>query len=247
MARKIVRDIRAVARVGRRPRGSPKLDRDTIVALGLALTKSTPLQDVSIVRIAREFGVTPASIHYHLDGREALTSGIVTLFVREMLDGWPHLTGQWRSDLEAVAATIYRHYVAYPGISAYFVAQNRFRVLVPAVEREGGDHLFRFLDHFFSAIGQANLDARRTAMYGLLLMRFIHTSAHATASHQWPGEQRLLKFHMSRLEQEKFPHIHRVREEYLHLAGDYAFTSGLGLMLDGLEVERRRQQKSGRD
>src|SRR6516165_8910078 len=118
MKQKRLREGRSQPRRGPRPPGSRKLDRDAILAVGLALTKSLPLQDVSIVRVARELEVTPASIHYYVEGRDALTLGIVNLFIHDLLAEWPQPRAPWKSNLEAAATAIYRHYVRYPGIAA---------------------------------------------------------------------------------------------------------------------------------
>jgi AcrR family transcriptional regulator len=231
---------------GRRPTGSAELNRDVILAKGLALSRQVPLQDISMVRLAREFGVTAASIHNYLEGRSSLTSGIVELFLSEMLRGWPKPSRSWQSDLSAVATAIYRHFVRYPGIAAYFVAQNRFRVLIPAVAQDGGEPLLRFLDQYFAAINRAGLDPQRSAVYALVLMQFIHISAHATASHQWPSEQRLLRSNLSRLGRERYPAINRLRDSYLRVEGESAFKAGVALILSGLEVERRAIRKTAR-
>ena len=124
------------------PAREPQARCNVILAVGLALTKSLPLQDVSIVRVARELDVTPASIHYYLEGRDALTLGIVNLFIHDLSAEWPQPRSSWKADLEATATAIYRHYVRYPGIAAYFAAQNRFRVFIPAGEQRGAEHLY---------------------------------------------------------------------------------------------------------
>jgi AcrR family transcriptional regulator len=229
-----------VARRGPRPSGSRKLERDVILAVGLALTKSLPLQDVSIVRVARELEVTPASIHYYIEGRDALTLGIVNLFIHDLLAEWPRLRASWKPDLEAVAMAIYRHYVRYPGIAAYFAAQNRFRVFIPAGKHHGAEHLHRFLERYFAAIAAVGLNAKRSAVYALVLIQFIIATAHATASHQLPGEQGNLGAVLSALDRRIYPNIHRMRASYLGLAGDDAFRAGLHLILAGLQTERRR-------
>ncbi|MBV9236236.1 MAG: TetR/AcrR family transcriptional regulator C-terminal domain-containing protein [Xanthobacteraceae bacterium] len=230
-----------MVRRGPRPPGSRKLDREVILAVGLVLTKSLPLQDVSIVRVARELDVTPASIHYYLEGRDALTLGIVTLFIHDLLAEWPQPRSSWKPDLEAVATAIYRHYVRYPGIAAYFAAQNRFRVFIPAGEQRGAEHLHRFLERYFAAIAAVGLNARRSAVYSLVLIQFIIAAAHATASHQLPGEQDELGAVMAALDRRSYPNIHRMRASYLGLAGDDAFRAGLHLILAGLQAERRKQ------
>jgi AcrR family transcriptional regulator len=243
MAGKKTRKVRTTPKRGPRPPGSGKLDRDVILAAGLVLTKSIALQDVSIVRIAREFDVTPASIHYYLHSRDALTSGIVSLFVRDLLDVWPALGSSWKTDLENVASAIYRHYVQYPGIAAYFAGQNRFRVFIAAGGQEHAEHLNRFLEAFFAAVARVGLDNRRTAVYALVLIQFIIAAAHSKASHQLPGEQGELGGLLASLDHRKYPTINRMRTSYLGLAGDDAFRAGLGLILRGLQAERRTRQQ----
>jgi AcrR family transcriptional regulator len=227
------------ARRGPRPPGSRKLDRDVILAVGLALTKSLPLQDVSIVRIARELEVTPASIHYYLDGRDALTLGIVNLFIHDLLAEWPQPVASWKPDLKAAATAIYRHYVRYPGIAAYFAGQNRFRIFIPAGEQRGAEHLHRFLERYFAVIAAVGLNARRNAVYALVLIQFVIAAAHATASHQLPGEQDKLGAVLSGLDPRLYPNIRRMRASYVKLGGNDAFRAGLHLILAGLQAERR--------
>ncbi len=246
MKRKPAGRKRLGPRRGPRPHGSRQLDRDVILAAGLALTKSLALQDVSIVRVAHEFGVTPASIHYYLDGREALTSGVINLFFHDMLSEWPITGRAWANELESVARVIYRHYVRYPGIAAYFAGQNRFRVLIQGSRQAGAEHQFRFLERYFAAIDRVGLSPRWGAVYALVLIQFIIAAAHATASHQLPGEQHQIGALMAGLNRAEYPAIHRMRASYLGLAGDEAFAAGLHLIVAGLRSERPRRNKSAR-
>jgi len=224
---------------GRRPASAAALDRTAILACGLRLAETTPLQEISIVRVAAALAVTPATIHYHLKGRGALTAGIVNLFFHEMMAAWPQPVGRWRDDLAAVARAIYRRYRGHPGIAAYFASQNRFSILIPATEHAGGEALFRFLDAYFAAVAAVGLEPRRTATFAVILIQFIFTTAHATASRHLPGEQAHLRDYIERLDPARFPSIARMREGYLTLAGDEAFDAGLDLILAGLELERR--------
>lgn len=224
---------------GRLPTGSPKLDRDQIIACGLALSRTIPLQDLSIVRVANELGVTPAMIHYHVEGREVLTSAIVKRFMRELVDVWPKPGGKWKQDLEAVARTMYRHFLAYPGMSAFFALQNRFEAFTSALEKDDERALFEFLDLYFAAFRAAGLDADRTAPFAILLLQFIHSSAHHTSRHHWPAEQKRLQAHLAKLEDQGFANIGFLRDSYLRVAGSGAFDAALKLIIDGLEAERR--------
>lgn len=218
--------------------GGGRLNHNSIVAAGLALTKSVALQDVSIVRLARELGVTPASIHYYVDGREALTSGVVYLFFQELLSDWPEPKKTAPATLEAVARTIYRRYVRYPGIVSYFAGQNRFRLLVQSGRGPGSENLYRFIERYFAAIESVGLSAQNVAVYGFVLIQFIIAAAHATASHQLPGEQRKLGDLLSELGRKEYPTVQRIRRSYLALSGDEAFAVGVRLILAGMKAER---------
>lgn len=224
---------------GRLPTGSPKLNRDQIVACGLELARSIPLQDLSIVRIAQELKVTPALIHYHVEGREVLTSAIVKKFMRELVEKWPQPAGKWRSDLEAVARTMYGHFLSYPGISAFFVAKNRFEVFTSALEKDDERALFEYLDLFFGAFRSVGMEADRVAPYSIVFLQFIHSSAHHTASRHWPVENKPLRSHLAKLETKGFDNIGFLRDSYLRVTSDSAFEAGLKLVLDGLAAERK--------
>lgn len=241
MATRSPQTVRQPARrgPGRLPTGSPKLGRAQIVACGLELARRIPLQDLSIVRIAQELKVTPALIHYHVEGREVLTSAIVKRFMRELVDIWPKPTGKWRADLEAVAHTMYSHFLAYPGISAFFVAKNRFEVFTSALEQDDERALFDYLDLFFGAFRSVGMEADRIAPFAIVFLQFIHSSAHHTASHHWPVENKPLRSHLAKLESKGFANIGFLRDSYLRVTGDDAFEAGLKLILDGLEAERR--------
>ena len=224
---------------GRLPTGSPKLNREQIVTCGLALARNIPLQDLSIVRIATELKVTPALIHYHIEGREVLTSAIVKRFMRELVEIWPKPTGKWRPDLEAVARMMYRHFLSYPGISAFFAAKNRFEVFTSALEKDDERALFEYLDLFFGAFRNVGMEADRIAPYAIVFLQFIHSSAHHTASHHWPVENKPLRSHLAKLETKGFANIGFLRDSYLRVTGDGAFEAGLKLIIDGLAAERR--------
>ena len=105
------------------------LDRPTILSVSLQLTKTVPLSELSVVRVARELGVTPGLIHYYLGGRDGLTSGVMNAFYREAVESWPSEAKDWRQNLEVVANAVYRFYLRYPGIVVYVASHNRYRLV----------------------------------------------------------------------------------------------------------------------
>ena len=137
-----------------------RLDLATIVSMGLHLTRRVPLQDVSIVRIARELKVSPGSVHYHLKGRSSLTTGIINQFYREMLERWPTPQGSWKSDVIAMATELHDHFCDYPGVAAYYVQHNRYDVLIPATSVEGGGVAMKFFEKYLSTFENSGTRAR---------------------------------------------------------------------------------------
>jgi AcrR family transcriptional regulator len=238
---------RSAPRRGRRGRGRPAgaesglLDKNLIISIATQLARSVPLSELSIVRIAHELGVTPALIHYYLGGRDALTSGVMNAFYKELIEEWPTVAGaDWQHRLEVVAGTVYRAHVRYPGIAAYVVSHNRFR-MIQNVEKGETDYGIEFFERFTSAVQSIGFDAPATAIYAHLLMEFITTSAHATMRHMWPGEHRdFLDPKLAVLESGAFPATHFVRKSLTSLNASAAFTTGLRLYTQALELNREQ-------
>jgi Tetracyclin repressor-like, C-terminal domain len=226
-----------------RPLGaeSALLDRATILSIAVQLTKSVPLADISIIRVARELGVTPALIHYYMGGggRHAVTSGVMNFFYGELVKDWPQNPGSdWRHYLEVVAGAVYRGFIRYPGVAAYAVSHNRFR-MIQSTNKSDVDYGIEFFERFTQAIMAIGFNAQSTITYSHLLIEFIISSAHATVRHMWPGEHKeFLNKKLSALDPEQFPATHFVRESLINLNASEAFTIGLGLFLQALELNR---------
>ncbi len=230
-----------------RSRGRPPvsenalLDRRLIIGCAFELSKSVPLQELSIVRVARELGVTPALIHYYLAGRDALTSGVMNSFFRDLQREWPEPSGRWRADIETLAHHIYARLVTYAGVAAYMVAHNRFR-LVQLDHGGETDYGILLFERFVGLVREAGFDARRTGMVSNLLMEQIVSAAYATVRHRWPGDHgSMLERAFAQLDQKQFPHTFFVRKQFAHFSGDAAFAEGLSLTLSGLTQERAKR------
>jgi AcrR family transcriptional regulator len=227
--------------------GSAMLDRETILSLSFQLTKSVPLTELSIVRVARELGVTPALIHYYLGGRndlggrDALTSGVMNAFYRELVEQWPPETGDWKHNIEVVAYAVYRAHLRYPGIAMYVSTHNRYQMVQDVGEGET-DFGLVFFEKFLATVRQAGFDAERTGTYAHLLIMFVTSSAHATVTHRWPGQHsEFLSAKLAALDPADFPSTHFVLKSFTHLNAAEAFATGLLLMVQSLELERGRK------
>jgi len=236
----------SAARGARRP-GRPAgaenglLDRKMILSVAFDLANDVPLADLSIVRLARELGVTPPLVHYYLGSRDSLTSGVMNAFYRELIEGWPKPRSGWRESLEVVASSVYEAHIRHPGIASYVVSHNRFR-MVQKVEPGEIDYGILFFERFVAAVREAGFDARSTGVYAHLLIEFISAYAHATVAHRWPGEHsNFLNERLAELNPNSFPSAHFVSKSFTRLDAGSAFATGLRLFLHGLEFEREQR------
>src|ERR1700754_4137584 len=103
-----------------RPAGSNVgISLASILRTSYRLAKTVPLQELSIVFVAKKLGVTPALIHHYVGGRDWLPAGTMTLFYSDLLRKLPDNTGDWKRDIPKMARAIYDHLVLYAGVAAY--------------------------------------------------------------------------------------------------------------------------------
>lgn len=228
---------------GRRP-GRPsksegsQINRAAILKLGYRLAKTEDLQNISMVLVAKEMGVTTPLIHYYIKSRDHLTSGIMNLFFRDMMKRFPAPTGLWESDLTQAAWTMYRHYVDYAGIAAYTLLNNQFRIF-QLTEPGEEDYGATTLEHFTTLVLRSGCTAERAGTYSHMLREFIVSSAHAATSARYPSQQKVfLQQKVATLEPDLYPSIHATVGTQVTLDAEGAFREGCHLFLMGLKDNR---------
>ncbi len=240
---KTVKSAPAPRRPGRPPANEPeRANRASIMRAGLKLTKSVALQDLSIVGLARSMDITPALVHYYLGSREQLTSGIINLFYKGAVRKWPEQTGNWHHDVVSVSEHLYGHLLAYPGIAAYLVQKNEFRV-VQATEGDDTDFGLQLLELFIGTIRSVGLSAERTSIYTHMMREFLFSTAHRTTCELFPSQQREeLEKTIAKLSPEKWPNVTFPQESLLEIDGDRVFHEGIELFLLGMERDRSNER-----
>jgi AcrR family transcriptional regulator len=233
---------------GRPPRSHSSINRTTILRTAHRLSKTIPLQELSIVVVAKEMGVTPALIHYYIiGGRDWLTSGIMNMFYRDLLKRLPEFTGNWARDLRAATRAIFERLIEYGGVASYMASHNRFRTfqLTAFGERDYGVEV---LEKLAACVLQAGRAEDRTGIYTFLIMEFIINAAHGKARHHFPSDHRaFLEEKVAKLDAEKFPTLMLTKSAPLSLGAETAFEEGMRLLMLGLELEPlRTQARTGR-
>jgi AcrR family transcriptional regulator len=220
------------------------ISRLSILRAALRLTKTTPLQDLSILMVARSMKVAPGLIHYYIGGRDWLTSGVINLFYRDLLKIWPKETGDWQVDLLATARTMYDQFMTYPGVCAYIVSNNRFRIfqLTEFSDRDWG---VEFLERFAGRVHAAGLPGSRSATYVHMLMNLVINVAHNTTDKIYPAEHsKMIEEKTAQLDPQKYPNIFYGRESPLRINGAGSLEEGCRFILLGMTTDLKESNAS---
>ncbi|MFY3551224.1 TetR/AcrR family transcriptional regulator [Achromobacter insolitus] len=210
------------------------LSRATIIERAIALARETSLEQISMVQLARDFGVAPGLIHYYLGGRDKLISGVLNNYYRERLARMPPLTGNWRADIEAIARVSLNYAVENPGVSTYVASHNRFR-LFQDVESGETDFGAAFFNHVTTAFMQGGFSAEQVALAYHLLAQFLVASSRAEASKQLPVYHRdFIRSRLDAMPADRYPGARYVSDAFSSLNTELAFEAGLGILLDGI-------------
>lgn len=210
------------------------LSRVAIIQHAIKLSKSVPIDQISMVQIAKDFGVAPGLIHYYLGSRDNLISGILNHYYRIRMSKMPPLTGDWRADVEEIARTSFSIGRQNPGVSMYIASHNRFR-LFQEVGPEEVDYGLAYFNHLTSAYMQGGFSPEQTALAYHLTAQYLVASTTAEAARQLPAyhEAFILK-KLESLPAKQYAGASYVSKAFAVLASDTAFESGLAILLNGV-------------
>lgn len=213
----------------------PELSREAVLEAAFSMTATERLDSLSMVRVAAVMGVSPSLVHYYLDSRDALTSGVINRFFRAVCEAAPKPHRDARKDIERVARANYAVMLAKPGVVDYLASHNRFR-LVQQVQEGETDYGVLAFERLSAAIMRAGYSNQDAAMLGHLVRMFVLSSAQAEANFQTPGfHKRFLDDTLSRFNQTTYPGLHYSLREFAALEGSEVFKTGLDILLNGFE------------
>jgi AcrR family transcriptional regulator len=231
--------------VVKRPRGRPKrepsaedrtgLTREVIIAKAAALTQSEPLTEISMVRLARDFGVAPGLIHYYVGSRDELVSGVLNLYFRDRVARMRAPTGDWREDLREIARTTMATMLQYRGVAAYISSHNRYRLFQKVLPGET-DYGLEFFNIFAATLQRGGLSPKTAATGYHLIMQYLVSCSMIEIGRQMPGEHRaFIRQRLAGLEAEKYSGALYIAAEFSQLNFAETFEVGLDFLISGLE------------
>ncbi|AOY95344.1 TetR family transcriptional regulator [Cupriavidus sp. USMAA2-4] len=216
----------------------PMLSRTAILQHAIALTRTMPLDQISMVQLAKDFGVAPGLIHYYLGGRDKLVSGVLNDYYRMRMSRTPALSGDWRGDVERIARLSFQVALENPGVSIYVASHNRFR-LFQDVEPGETDYGMEFFNRMTSAIMQGGFSAEQVALAYHLIAQYLVSTSMAEASRQLPAyHQAFIEEKLSQVPAGQYPGARFVAKAFSRLSSETAFEEGLRITLDGIEAWR---------
>ncbi|OZI71985.1 TetR/AcrR family transcriptional regulator [Bordetella genomosp. 12] len=218
---------------------TPLISRAQIIERAVQLTKVEPLEELSIVGLARDFGVASSLIHYYVGSRDGLISGVVNEYFKRRVQGLVELTGQWRQDIERHARLSYDFMVEYGGVLRYVMAHNRFR-LFQQVEAGQTDYGLVYLNRVAEIFRSGGFSPEDTAMGYHLLAQYIMTAAYADVSRQLPAMH--AKYIRKRLEAastQDYAAAHYMLGPFTELDAKRSFETGLKMLLDSMAQWRK--------
>ncbi|MGC3985616.1 MAG: TetR/AcrR family transcriptional regulator C-terminal domain-containing protein [Pseudorhodoferax sp.] len=224
---------------------TPLLSREAILDKAVELAMVEPLSDLSIVGLARQFGVTPALIHYYAGSRDDLISGVINRYFMERVAMLKPLTRRnWRSNVEDHARAIFDVMKKYGGVLRYLMSHNRFRLFQHVGPGET-DYGMEFLNQIANIFRSGGFSPAQCAMGYHLLMQYVMTSAYAEVNRQLPATH--AEYILGRIRatsSDRYPAAHYFAVPLSEVDSESAFEAGLEIMLDGMASWLKKDARS---
>lgn len=213
------------------------LSRTIIIEHATRLSREESLADISIVRLAKELAVTPATLHYYLqNGRDELLSEVVTTYMKHILHCFDKVGGDWDARIRTVAQRLYRVHIEFKGVNAYLMSHNKFRLLQTASQGEQ-DLGVRYMDRFIELFRERGFDVETSVTYVHQLAFFIASCAQAEIGRQLPAHhKRYLSQELSSLQLARTPNFEASLDEFIQFDADKMFYTGIDILLRGFST-----------
>jgi AcrR family transcriptional regulator len=232
-----------------RGRGRPRLNgnddaglvnREAVVDLAYDQARRQSLDNVSFVGLAKELGVVPGALHYHLGTKDDLVSSILNRFYKELLAKFSALPTDrnWRDRIGDLARLLLEAYGAHRGAAEHILMHAKFRVFQKIGEGET-DYGALYLDKVFSMFKEAGFTPRQTAQFYHALALHCLTAAGSETSRLAPVEhEAFLLEKAASYPDGSMPGLSYALRQFARVNATETFGIGLEALLDRFAVER---------
>lgn len=235
----------------RRGRGRPRLDgqndaglvsREAVIDLAYDQARLQSLDDISFVGLAKDLGVVPGALHYHLGTKDDLISAILNRFYKELVARLAKLPpgSDWRDQMGRFADLLREAYGAHRGAAEHILMHAKFRVFQKVREGET-DYGAVYLDRVFSMFEEAAFDPTQTAQFYHALALHCLTAAGSEASRLAPVEhEAFLLRKADSYPNGAMPGLKYALRQFAQVNARETFRIGLEALLDRFAAERAK-------
>lgn len=139
----------------RAPLGRPPLSRDRIVETALVLAKEQGLAAVSMRRLAKELGVQPMSLYYHLPSRAVLMVLMAERSLTAVPDAVP--SAPWDERLVHLLVGTYQAGVEDPAVFPVLASETLGTRMLPSMPIPTGGASVRLIARAQDMLGEAGV------------------------------------------------------------------------------------------
>jgi AcrR family transcriptional regulator len=205
------------------------LTRDRVVRAALVVADSDGLASLTIRSLARELGVKPMSVYYHVANKSEILDALVDRVFQEI--ELPEPGGDWRSEMERRARS-----------AREVLARHRWAIPLLESRTSPGPANLRHHDTVIATLRGAGFSAELTAHAYALLDAYVYGFAVQEAALPFEGPDSVADVAGPILElmgTGDYPHLAEMATSYYLRPGyDFGdeFEFGLGLVLDGIQA-----------
>jgi AcrR family transcriptional regulator len=212
------------------------LTRERVVAEALTVIGTDGAAALSMRALAARLGVVPGALYRHVRSKEQLCDLVVDGVLAEVDLEAGHALA-WTGRVSALARALRTVLENHPGIAALLKTRDPL-----------GPHSLALAEAFLTALQQARLPRRQTAMAFSLV--YDYTLGFALSDRTTVNEQRVqdtatrrqLHAFFRSLPADRFPALIVLGEHVWTDNRDERFTAGLDTLLAGLQAARRRPE-----
>jgi AcrR family transcriptional regulator len=209
-------------------KGEPPLTRDRIVAAAVALLDEEGIERLTMRRLAERLGVVAPSLYWHVDTKDDVLDLAVDAIFGEVPPG-TGTAASWRDDVTAVLTAWRNAMLRHPWASA-----------VPARRRPTiGPNFLAWMEVLQATLTRAGFSGTSRSAATWALYNHVMGAAASQSALQISAEERRVGQQQLQTNRDRYPTL--AAGGYLYDDDwDHSFTTGLGYLLDGLQVQLDR-------
>ena len=214
------------------------LTRERVVAEALSVIAADGVDALSMRALATRLDVVPAALYRHVRNKEQLYDLVLDGVLAEVDDHLDHSLA-WTEQTKILAHRLRTVLDNHPGIAALLKTRDPL-----------GPHSLALAEAFLTPLRAGGLPPRETGLAFSLL--YDYTLGFALSGPTSINEQRLrdaatrsrLHTFLRSLPPDRFPALVALGAQVWVDNRDERFTAGLDTLIDGLQAQRRRRQRS---